>query len=365
LRNLANKSKGEFVMRNVRYFFLLLLVLLLLAPQAGWSAKEATGPDKEAAAAAEEKAGAGEAEGGRGEGFETCPPGEECPATFGPIIADSAIPIARGKFAIQPTWGLFFVTDVFSPNWRRESAGGNYTSFNQLVKLSYGLWENLEINVQMNTYEHRWARNVNEPGPRGETSADFGSTGNTLLGFKYQFVQESPTVPTVTGYFGTVFPTGHYRNLNPSRLGTDEIGQGGYQFLVGCNLQKYLEPFIVYGNVWYRVGTSYSADGQDAAGNPAQVRIHPRNGVIFNLAAEYPITKKWVALLELISSWDTGRQIVGTKSNQDPGAFLTLSPGIEFMATEKLSFAMGVAVDVIGKNNNANVAPLFSIVYAF
>ncbi len=72
-----------------------------------------------------------------------------------------------------------------------------------------------------------------------------------------------------------------------------------------------------------------------------------------------------MALLELISSWDTGLQIVGTKSNQEPGAFLAVSPGIEFMATEKLSFALGVAVDVIGKNNNANVAPLFSLAYCF
>jgi hypothetical protein len=352
-------------MSGMRDLRLLLLVLLLIAPQPGWAAKETTVPSMESTASAEKEAGEGEETGGRGGGFESCPPGEECPATFGPIIADSAIPIARGKFAIQPTWGLFFVTDAFSPNWRRESAGGNYTSFNQLLKISYGLWDNLEVNVQMNTYEHRWARNVNEPGPRGETSADFGSIGNTLLTFKYQFVQEGPTVPTVTGYFATLFPTGHYRHLNPSRLGTDEIGLGGYQFVVGCNLQKYLEPFMVYGNFWYRVGTSYYADGQDGAGNPTQVRLHPRNGVIVNLAAEYPLTKKWVALLELISSWDTGRQIIGTASNEPKGAFLAVSPGIEFMATEKLSFALGVAVDVIGKNNNATVAPLFSLVYCF
>ena len=160
-------------MRSVRYLFLLLLVLLLMAPKPGWSAKEAAGPGQEAAAAAERQQRV--RKGGRGEGFETkaeeAKEGVECPATFGPIIADAAVPIAKGKFAIQPTWGLFFVTDAFSPNWRRESAGGNYTSFNQLVKLSYGLWDNLEVNVQMNTYEHRWARNVNEPGPQWR---DFG-----------------------------------------------------------------------------------------------------------------------------------------------------------------------------------------------
>ena len=349
-------------MRSVRNLFLVLLMLLLMAPKPGWPAKEAAEEEKAEAAA-------GVVDEGRGEGFreegETAKEGVECPATFGPIIGDVAIPIAKGKFAIQPTWGLFFVTDAFSPSWRRESAGGNYTSFNQLVKLSYGLWDNLEINVQMNTYEHRWARNVNEPGPNGERAADFGSIGNTALTLKYQFVQETQTIPAVTGVFTTLFPTGHYRHLNPSRLGTDEIGQGGYNFFVGCNLQKYLEPFILYGNIWYRVGTSYRADGQDADGNTIPVRVHPRNGVIVNLAAEYPLTKKWVALFEVISSWDTGLNVIGSRSTERQGSFLAVSPGIEYMATDKLSFALGVAVDVIGKNNNASVAPLFSLVYAF
>ena len=71
--------------------------------------------------------------GGRGEGFQ--PEGkeeakeDECPATFGPIITDTAIPIEKGKFAIQPTFGLSFVTNSFTPSWRRISAGGDFKSF--------------------------------------------------------------------------------------------------------------------------------------------------------------------------------------------------------------------------------------------
>jgi len=352
-------------MRSARYFFPILFIFLLMAPRPGWTAQEAARPAGGEAAARTETSVAGETEGGPGQGFESCPPGEECPATFGPIIGDAAVPIEKGRFAIQPTWSFAFITNSFSSSWRRVSAGGDYMAFNQLVKLSYGLWDNLEVFLEMNTYEHHWARNVNEPGPRGETSADFGSYGNTFLVFKYQFVQETPKIPVVTGFFGTLFPTGHYRHLNPSRLGTDEIGEGGYQFVVGLNLQKYLKPFILYSNIWYRVGTSYTVDGEDADGNPTQVRVHPRNGVIVNLAVEYPITKKWVALFEVISSWDPGFQLTGVRANQPRGSFLAVSPGLEFMATDKLSFALGVGVDIIGKNNDATVAPVLSMVYAF
>jgi len=58
--------------------------------------------------------------GGRGEGFQPEEKGEakeegkkeeakedECPSTFGPIITDTAIPIEKGKFALQPTFGLW------------------------------------------------------------------------------------------------------------------------------------------------------------------------------------------------------------------------------------------------------------------
>ena len=31
---------------------------------------------------------------------------DECPGTFGPIITDTAIPIEKGRFAIQPTFYL-------------------------------------------------------------------------------------------------------------------------------------------------------------------------------------------------------------------------------------------------------------------
>ncbi len=79
-------------------------MVLLMAPKPGWSAKEANGQAQEAAAAAEKAAG--EEELGRGEGFETkaeeAKEGVECPATFGPIITDTAVPIDKGKFAIQP-----------------------------------------------------------------------------------------------------------------------------------------------------------------------------------------------------------------------------------------------------------------------
>jgi hypothetical protein len=314
-----------------------------------------------------------------------CPPEpakDECPTTFGPIITDTAIPIEKGKFAVQPTFGMGFTTRNFSPSWRRMTAGGDFKSFGMDWKFTYGLWNNLEVFVGI-PFVHNWANSVNEPGPNGERSAGFGGIGDVNLTFKYRLVEETETRPTVTALFATGFPTGHFRHFNPGRLGTDEIGGGAFAFTTGLNVSKYVKPFVLYGNLWYTMQTAFSgredrsplAAALDEEGVPTvelvegdpvatKFRNYPRDIITVNLAAEYPLTPKWVALLELTSSWDGGR-LFGHKANVAPAALLSLMPGIEYMATEKFSLALGVNVDLVGKNTSVNLTPLLSMVYAF
>jgi hypothetical protein len=288
---------------------------------------------------------------------------EECPATFGPIITDTAIPMEKGKFAVQPTFGLSFATGNFSPSWRRVSAGGDFQSFNMSWKFTYGLCNNLEVYTVI-PYIHNWAGSVTEPGPRGERSADFGGLGDISLTLKYRLVEEGPVAPTVSAIFTPTFPSGHFRQLNPGRLGTDAIGGGAYAFTTGFNLSKYLKPFILYGNFWYTMQTDYATTEVEETGTGVERGNHPRDFVTVNLAAEYPITKKWVALLELTSTWDAGR-LIGPKANVDPSALLSVLPGIEYMATEKFSLALGVNFDLAGKDTATNITPLLSMVYLF
>jgi hypothetical protein len=300
---------------------------------------------------------------GRGEGFQPEPAKDECPSTFGPIVTDTAIPIEKGKFALQPTFGLSFTTNNFSPSWRRISAEGDFKSFGMSLKFTYGLWNNLEVYAVI-PYIHNWANNVQEPGPRGERAADFGGLGDINLTFKYRLVEETEVAPTVSAIFSPTFPSGHFRRLNPGRLGTDAIGGGAYAFTTGFNVSKYLKPFILYGNLWYTMQTDNTTVGVDADDNPIHNRNHPRDYVTVNLAAEYPLTKKWVALVELTSNWGAGR-LIGPKANLAPTALLSVVPGIEYMATDKFSLALGVKIDLAGKDTTANLTPLLSMVYAF
>ena len=300
---------------------------------------------------------------GRGEGSQPEPAKIEYPSTFGPIITDTAIPMEKGKFALQPTFGLSFTTNNFSPNWRRISAEGDFTSFGTSLKFTYGLWNNLEVYAVI-PYIHNWANSVNERGPNGERAADFGGLGDINLTFKYRLVEETEAAPTVSAIFSPTFPSGHFRRLNPGRLGTDAIGGGAYAFTSGLNVSKYLKPFILYGNLWYTMQTDYTTVGVDADDNPIHNRNHPRDYVTVNLAAEYPLTKKWIALVELTSAWDAGR-LVGPQANVAPTALLSMLPGIEYMATDKFSLALGVQINLAGKDTPAHITPVLSMTYAF
>jgi hypothetical protein len=345
-------------MRVSRIWLFLLLAGCWACLATGFMDSSSAAAEMEKAAAPKEPAQQAEGEGRQEEIKEG-----ECPATFGPIITDTAIPIDQGKFALQPTWGLSFTTHNFSPSWRRVSAEGNFQSFAMSWRFTYGLCNNLEVYAVL-PYIHNWAGALDEPGPRGERHADFGGLGDINLTLKYRLVEEGPVAPTVSAVFAPTFPSGHFRHLNPGRLGTDAIGGGTYAFTTGLNLSKYLKPFIFYGNFWYTFQSDYTTDAVDDNGNPVQSRNHPRDFVGVNLAAELPLTKKWVALLELISAWDAGR-LVGPQANASPTALLSLLPGIEYMATEKFSLALGVNCDLLGKNTGANITPMLSMGYVF
>ncbi len=350
-------------MKGIRLLMVLVFLLAMASLILGWAAMQACAAGEERPAAVAPETGAkgqkeAASEAGKDEGKEEGKAEEKkedkCPATFGPIITDTAIPIEKGKFAVQPTFGMSFVTDTFNKDWRRVSAGGNFQSFAMSWKFTYGLINNLEVYLVI-PYFHNWAESVAEAGPGGERSAQFGGLGDVSFTLKYRLLEETEKLPTISAIFTPSFPTGHFRHLNPSRLGVDAIGSGSYIFTTGFNMSKYLKPFILYGNFWYSMQTAYTGD---------EGRVYPRDFVTVNLAAEYPITKKWVALLECTSFYDGGR-LFGLKANTAPGALISLLPGLEFMATDKFSLAFGVNVDLAGKNTGANVTPTLSMVYAF
>jgi hypothetical protein len=325
-------------MKTLRHVPVLLLLMALTALGSGWTARAA---------------GAANGEEGRIEAKENEPPD-----TIGPILTDTAVPVDKGELYVQPYWSLGSVTGAFTTHGKRVSAGGNFHSFGSVLQITYGVWDNFEVFTVIPAVVN-WATSLDEPGPNGERAASHAGLSDIDLTLKYRLVKEGPVAPTISAVFATDFPTGHHKNLNPGRLGTDALGSGAYVFTTGVNLSKWVKPFIFYGNLYYSLSTSTTSPGLFTEG---KVKAYPRDFVTVNLAAEYPFAERWTALLELTSFWDAGR-LFGPRANVAPAHRLSVLPGIEFKATEKFFVSLGVNVDLMGRNTVATVMPIVTLAW--
>ncbi len=281
------------------------------------------------------------------------PAKEEAPTTCGPLISDSCLPIEKGKSSLQFLWAYGIVRANATPNWRQVSAKGDFSTCFMPVKFAYGMAKNLEMYVIV-PYIHNFAGNVSPDlaGPQGQRSADFGGVGDITLVGKYLLLPETESRPAVTGVLGTGFPSGHASHLNPRFLGQDAIGTGAFTFTTGVNLHKWLKPFLVYSNIWFNAPVNLYPDRPDT--------VRSREFMTFNVAAEYPITKKWVALLECYSTW-TWTNISTPQGFQSPATVMGVLPGIEYFITEKWAVSTGAAFDLAGKATALKITPLFTL----
>jgi hypothetical protein len=291
---------------------------------------------------------------------------EEAPATCGPLISDSCIPIEEHHYSLQVLWSLSFYTATPTPNWRRESTKGNFYTFQMPVKFTYGPTKNLETYIVV-PFIVNWCNNLDRgnplvgAAPNGERSASYPGIGDITTVAKYLVLEEGAVRPAVTLVGGVGWPTGHANHLNPRFLGQDAVGTGSFNFITGVNLYKWVKPFLLYSNIWLNSPVNvFKLRGSDL---PQAVRN--RENVIFNLAAEYPLTKQWILLLEMYSSWIWSNFGTESLGFQTPTTVLGFLPGIEYFYSEKWSCSVGCAFDTIGKYGSKYITPAFTVYYNF
>ncbi|MGA7577584.1 MAG: transporter [Desulfobaccales bacterium] len=288
------------------------------------------------------------------------PPPEEkketAPSTAGPILTDYTIPIDTGHFSLSVLSALSFYPGTFNQNWKTVSAGGNFYTYFMPVKLTYGPMKNMEVYVVAPFIDY-WGNDATTPGPNGNRSASYAGIGDLTLMGKYLLVEEGDIMPAVSAVagFGTI-PTGHASHLNPNLLGVDAIGSGALTFTTGVNMFKWVKPFLLYSNIWINSPVNIYQNNFE--------NVVSRENVAFNLAAELPLTPKFVALLEMYSTW-TWSNIYTIQGYQTPETYIGILPGLEYLATDKLSFEAGSSIDLAGKNGVKKYTPMISASYAF
>jgi hypothetical protein len=335
--------KGINLRMFVTWLFLgCFLAVLTLAPAAPALAQTAAGPQ----ALPENPAGG-------------APPEEKketAPSTAGPMITDTAVPIDTGHVSLSILSALSCYPGFFNSNWRTVTAGGNFYTFYMPVKVTYGPAKNTEVYLIAPFIDY-WGNNVSIPGPNGQRSASYAGIGDLTLMGKYNLLPEGDVMPAVSAVAGFAsIPTGHASHLNPGLLGVDAIGTGALTFTTGVNLFKWVKPFLLYSNIWINSPVNIYQNNYE--------NVVSREYITFNLAAEYPLTPKFVALLEFYSNW-TWSNIYTPQGYQTPETLLGIMPGLEFLATEKLSFEAGASLDLAGKNGVKKYTPMLTASYSF
>ena len=281
---------------------------------------------------------------------------ETAPSTAGPIITDTTIPIDTGHVSLSVLSALSFYPGFFNSNWRTVSIGGNFYTYYMPVKVTYGPTKNMEVYLIAPFIDY-WGNISPSVGPTGKSSASYAGIGDLTLMGKYNLLPEGDVMPAVSAVagFGSI-PTGHASHLNPGLLGVDAIGTGALTFTTGVNLFKWVKPFLLYSNIWINSPVNIYQNNSE--------NVVSREYITFNLAAEYPLTPKFVALLEFYSNW-TWSNIYTPQGYQTPETYLGILPGLEFLATEKLSFEAGAFLDLAGKNGVKKYTPMLSMSYTF
>ena len=289
---------------------------------------------------------------------------ETAPTTAGCIMTDSTIPIDTGHVSLSVMSGLSFYPGTFNQSWRTISIHGNYYTYFMPVKLTYGLAKDMEVYL-IAPFVDYWVNHADQSiSVNGKTSANYTGIGDLTLMGKYLLCPEGDVMPAVSAVagFGSI-PTGHASHLNPRFMGVDAIGTGALTLSTGVNLYKWVKPFLLYSNIW--INSPINLYKMTASASPEPVRS--RENIPFNLAAEYPLSSKFVLLLEMYSTWTWSNLLPfqATQGYQTPQTLLGLMPGIEFLATDKLSLEAGASLDIIGKNGVKKYTPMLMATYAF
>lgn len=283
-------------------------------------------------------------------------PGIIGPWMTGPLLAPSGHTIPAGHTNFEP---YLFITNSYG--FYNTNSIMHYVprtiSTSPTLIVSRGLAKRFDIQLSV-PYAFN---NKNSQSDNG-----FGDVG-VVLGF--QALNQTPKswVPDLRLTIAETFPTGKYENGNAAKLGTDMIGAGSYQTVIGANFQKlhqfrnkkYLRTRL---SLTYAMPTSVHVNGYNAYGGGINTdgTVTLGNKFAIDLGLEYTLTQHWVPALD-ITFYDTPpggfKGTSGVNSSGGPAVtapikseVISLAPAIEYNFSAKFGMIAGAWFTVYGRN---------------
>lgn len=270
----------------------------------------------------------------------------------GPFVADTAETTEIQKLVFQVNPSLFIKQGVYNEEGARQSlpSGDRQNQLTTILKPIYGLFENFEISLEI-PVQYNWVTQT-------DRSGQGGGVGDVLLGGKYRFWENNKNgfLPSISGIAKIKFPVGLYEKLSEDKLGSDQTGNGSYEYCVGVNVSKFVGDWAFHLNLGYDWVAETTIDG---------VQTKPGNIITYNIAVEYSFSKKFSFLIELIGVEQDKRTERNQTITNSEARSLSLLPAVGWEFSEKMFVLMGCSFSVLGKNIDFGVTPAFLFNYNF
>ena len=290
----------------------------------------------------------------------------------GPLITPSATMVPPGSAMWQP---YIYFTDnygAFDEDRKWVDAPNRFIVQTQPIILQVGVTPSVDTTLIMGTVA-RWQQDKFS-----------GGFSDTLVQLGFLVTKQTLWAPKAKFTVGQSFPTGKYKNLDPSNLGLDGTGIGAYATTFTLTFGKVLfwatdHPMNTRLSMGYTVPTSVKVTNFNAYGGGYGTNgtVHPGNSFNIDLGLELSINQPWVAALDLVYNCSNSTSFNGNPGTTTPGGAtpasstgpfndqFSLAPAIEYNFNENMGILWGVWFTVYGRNAPNFVSGIFSWYWEF
>jgi hypothetical protein len=217
----------------------------------------------------------------------------------------------------------------------------NSNSLSIPMRFDQGIVPSVEFNVSV-PYQHTWVK-----GPNG-LSGSGGGVGDSQIFFKFRILEEKAVRPSLAIETTLTLPSGNATNLDPTKNGADQTGQGSLAETLTLLARKKLQPFKIYGQLSYtRAATVQMQPGYSLTNlnslAPGQTVV-PGDNLYLSLAFEHILNDSscFGYLFELYGNHVFQTNLLSGNASTMSWTQVSVAPELEINSSDSIQWAAGM-----------------------
>jgi hypothetical protein len=284
----------------------------------------------------------------------------------GPLLTPAKQIVPQGFVSVQPYVIYTIENGEYDKHWHEHSNEYNFYQIYQTVFLTVGATPFMDIEVFPGWFQS-WTQDASS-----SEFADFP----VILNFQILSNPQDPRVPTLLFQIWQTFPTGKYQKLDPARLGTDGVGSGTYQTVLGFTVSKlfHLDDTYYLSFRWnssYQFNPPTHVKGLNVYGGDAMTdgKVRPGNILRTFLSYEISLSQNWAFATDLYYYHQQKDRFWGCEGGKKVGFpdrdQFSLAPALEYNFTQSIGINGGFWFSFAGKNTERFIGAIASFVAVF